>query len=258
MTTSKTNLETLLQSGYEFQLGSYLSDGWEIFRRGIWSFAGFTLLFFGIQFGMGLIPFIGTVGSLFISAPLSAGYILVAHHLDKKENPEFGIFFKGFDFWGPLVLLAIIQSVLLVSLLLPIMITGFGGFDKFLEYFTASPSERLLTDFSFQPGNWTFFMLLPLIYLSISWRWSSFFILFYRMSPLAALEASRKVITKRFFMFLLFYIIIGLVVLSGVILLFIGVFFTLSFFYCADYAAFARVTRLNETQEEDISEHLVA
>ena len=101
-------------------------------------------------------------------------------------------------------------------------------------------------------------MLLPLIYLSISWRWSSFFILFYRMSTLAALEASRKVITKRFFMFLLFYIIIGLVVLSGVILLFIGVFFTLSFFYCADYAAFARVTRLNETQEEDISEHLVA
>lgn len=258
MKNSENNIQTLLKSDYEFQLGQYLSDGWEIFRRGFWSFGGFTLLFFGIQFGLGLIPVIGTLGSFFITVPLSAGYLLVAHRLEKKENPEFGVFFKGFDFFGPLILLAIIQSMVIITLLLPILITGFVGFGNLMEYFGASPTERMFdTDFFFKPATWTLFLLLPLIYLSISWRWSTFFILFHGMKPLAALEASRKIITKRFFIFFLFYIIIGFIVASGILLLFIGIFFTLPFFYCADYAAFSNVTQLNEAHEEDISEHLV-
>jgi uncharacterized membrane protein len=258
MKTSGNNIETLLQSGYEFHLGQYLSDGWEIYKRGFWSFAGFTLLFFTIQFSLNLIPFFGTLGSFFITIPLSAGYLLVAHRLEKNENPEFGVFFKGFDFLGPLILLALIQSVAIFALLIPILIIGFSDFSSIIEIFTTSPAEVMFdTDSSFNAVPWMLFLLLPLIYLSMSWRWSTFFILFYDMKPLAALEASRKIITRQFFMFLLFYIIAGLIVASGILLLLVGILFTLPFFYCADYAAFSNITQLNEAHEEDISEHLV-
>lgn len=257
MKTSREKIYSLLDSGYTFQLGDYLSKGWELYKRGFWSFAGFTLLFIALQVTLSIVPVIGTLVSLFISAPLSAGYLLMAHQIGKKEHQEFSTFFKGFDYFGQLVLLSILQSVVLFGLLSPLLITSFSGIGNLADFGTSLGEEMLNPDFSFSPAPWTYFLLIPLIYLSIAWRWAVQLVIFQGFGPFEALEVSRRIITKQWFMFLLFYVIAGLIVVSGVFLLFVGVLFTLSFIYCADYAAFAKVTHLQEDQEADITEHLV-
>jgi hypothetical protein len=258
MQASNEKIKTVLQYGYDFQTGEYFSNGWEIFKKGFWSFAGFTVVFLSIQFGLALIPLIGAIGSFLLSAPLSAGYYLLADRIARRESTEFNTFFKGFDYFGPLVIQSMIQTLMLFIL---------GGPFLFLAVFAYFRQENLLdTDFGLEmldsnlfvsPMFWTIIFLIPLIYLSIAWRWAPLLIIFYSMRPLQALETSRKLITRKWFLFLVFYLITGILIMSGVLLFFVGILFTVSFLYCADYAAFAHITQLGQEAEEDVSEHLV-
>ena len=45
----------LIEDGYDFHLGDYISRGWEIFTSKGWSFFGFTLLFIIISGVLGSI-----------------------------------------------------------------------------------------------------------------------------------------------------------------------------------------------------------
>lgn len=258
MKNANEKIETIVQSGYTFQMSEYFSNGWEIFKKGFWSFAGFTVVFLAIQFGLAMIPLIGTLGSFLLSAPLAAGYYLLADRIDRGESAEFNTFFKGFDYFGALVLQSLIQSLVLLGLGLPLIVTAFAGsFEVWNVFDTDFGADMLDSDFSFTPAPWSFILLLPLIYLSIAWRWAPLLIVFYSMGPLKALETSRKLITRKWLLFLVFYLITGILIMSGVLLFFVGILFTVSFLYCADYAAFAQITQLGEEAEEDVSDHLV-
>ena len=259
MRTSKEKIETILHSNYSFQLGEYLSNGWEIFKKGFWSFTGFTLVFTAIQVGLSLIPIIGSLGSIIVSAPLAAGYYLFANRVARNEYQEFNIFFKGFDHIGPLLLQSVIQFLAIFGLAIPLIYTAFSGFFSSGNLFETDP-EAWLEDPGalFAPAPWAWIFLLPIVYLSIAWRWAPLFIIFYSMQPFEALETSRKLITRQWFLFFIFYIIVGLIVAGGLLFLFVGILFTLSFIFCADYAAFSKITQLiDKTTQDDVSNHFI-
>lgn len=258
MQTSNEKIETILQSDYDFQMGEYFSNGWEIFKKGFWSFAGFTAIFLSIQFGLAIIPLIGPIGSFLLSAPLSAGYYLLAHRIARRESMEFNTFFKGFDFFGPLVLQYLIQSLMLLMLGGPFLsLAVFAYFRKENLLDSDFGLEMLGSDIFLSPFFWTIIFVVPLIYLSIAWRWAPLLIVFYSMRPLKALETSRKLITRKWFLFFVFYLVTGMLLMSGLLLFLVGILFTISFLYCADYAAFAQITQLNKQTKEDISKHLI-
>lgn len=245
-------IEHILQSGYSFRFGSYLTQGWELFLRGFWGFAGFTFLSFAIQMGMGLLPIIGFFGSLLITIPLNMGYYIVAHLLYRRQGTEFQHFFKGFDYVGPLVLQALVQFAALILFLAPMV---FPAMDYLLE---GNFVEGILNEeLDFEPPSWAFILWIPLIYLLVSWRWAPLFIIFYSMNFWEALETSRRMLTRQWGLFFLFYLVAGLIAVSGIIFFAVGLLFTLAYVYCADYMAFADVTRLAEETPEDITEHLV-
>jgi len=78
------------------------------------------------------------------------------------------------------------------------------------------------------------------------------------MSAWEAMEASRKIITKQWFVFLGFGFIIALIGISGVIALGVGALYTIPFIYCASYAAFNDVVGTGEEDiEDDVIDHLV-
>jgi len=82
---------------------------------------------------------------------------------------------------------------------------------------------------------------------------------FYEMEPWPAMEASRKIVSKQWFMVLLFLFAVGLIAMAGLILLGVGILYTLPAMICALYAAFADVSRLNEASggEADLIDHFV-
>ncbi len=139
-----------------------------------------------------------------IGPVLFAGVYIMAHRIKRNEPTEFNTFFKGFDLIGPLVLYGLVGT-LLVSLGLILLV-------------------------------------LPGIYLAIAYAFSIQFIIFYRYPFWDGMEWSRKVISKEWFSFFGFIIVLGLINLAGILALGVGLLFTIPISICALYAAFDRIT----------------
>ena len=255
-------IEAIINEGYDFKFGDYISRGFDIVKKNWGGFIGFTILFLIITVVISFIPIVGTIAnSLFIAPALTVGFYIVAHKLWKGENTEFGDFFKGFDHIGQLALTALVQSLIVLASMIPFffVIKDSGLIQWYIDLM--SDPVGMQGSVPPTPPAWSFLLLLPTIYLAVSYSWSYMFVVFHKMQFWDAMESSRKLITKKWFMFFLFYIVVGLIGGLGIIVLCIGLLFTLPAVYCMQYAAFEDVTQLNAEgggENDDIEQHLIA
>jgi len=192
----KERADQLIEKGYETDIGNYISKGFKIFEKEVGLFIGYTALYFVISFVSCFIPF----ASLLISGPLTAGFFIMAHKINKGEPYEFSTFFKGFDFFVPLLLFTLI-SVIFIAL-------------------------------------GTLALILPGIYLAVAYTFAIPFIIFAKMEFWDGMEVSRKMVTKNWWSIFGLLILLFLINLLGVLVLFVGLLFTIPVTYCAIYAAF--------------------
>ncbi len=255
-TLEQSRIEKINREGYPFLPGAYLMTGSQVFGKYVGGFAGFTALYFVIILTGNVIPFIGSLTSILLGPPLIAGFFLMAHHLDGEQPGDFSLFFRGFDFFGQLVLQALIQAGVLVGIIIVlVVITARIWSNLFDAYETGFFLEKI-------GGVMALFGLfgIPILILSVLWRWGPLFVLFYQMGPWQALEGSRKIIARNFWPQLGFSLLLALIVVAGFIALGFGALFALPLVYCAEYIAFSEVTQLGKTTtppDEEIIDHLI-
>jgi uncharacterized membrane protein len=200
----KERAEQLIEKGYQTDIGGYISKGYRIFEKEVGLFVGYTALFFVINLFAAFIPF----ASLLISGPLTAGFFLVAHKINKGESYEFSTFFKGFDFFVPLLLFTLIGGIFIAL--------GFLA------------------------------LILPGIYLAVAYTFAIPFIVFAQMEFWDGMETSRKLITKKWWNIFGLSILIFLINVLGTLVLFVGLLFTIPITYCAIYVAFDDILHPDE------------
>ena len=116
----KQKAEQLIQQGFETDAGTYIHRGWELFQDNIGMFIGYTLLTLAISVAAAFVPF----GSILVSGPLTAGFYIVANKISKGEPYEFGTFFKGFDFFVPLLLWSLIGGIFIALGMVALIVPG--------------------------------------------------------------------------------------------------------------------------------------
>jgi hypothetical protein len=192
----KKRAEELIARGYETDAGKYISKGYSIFEKDMGKFIGYTALFFLITTASSFVPF----GPIFLSGHLTAGFFIVARKINKNEPYDFGAFWKGFDFFVPLMLYTLISTILGTLALIAFIIPG--------------------------------------IYLFVGWAFAIPFIIFGNMEFWDSMEYSRKLITKKWWNIFGFLLLLMLINIAGAMVFFIGLLFTVPITYCAMYAAF--------------------
>jgi uncharacterized membrane protein len=155
----------------------------------------------GLFFAYG---FVGTIlmGIPFINYMAMAGFFIAARKTSRGEQVLFDDFFAGFK--EPVVV-----PLLIAGIVVPI-VTALG----------------------------IVLCILPGIYLAVGYLFVVPMILWETKDFWQAMEASRKVITRQWFMFLLFIIVAGFLSQLGFILCGIGVFLTIPIVYLSIYCAF--------------------
>jgi len=199
-TVNESRLTNALAGNYQFKMGDYINKGFDIFKKDPGLFIGFTLIYTVISAVLAFIPVIGTIANMAISAPLAAGFYIMADKVNKNEAHTFGDFFKGFDFFLPLFLVGFVGGIITVLCLI--------------------------------------LLILPGIYIAVCYSFASMFVVFYKNEFWDALENSRKVITKNWWSLFGFLIVLGLINLLGLLCLGVGIFVTIPATACALYAAF--------------------
>jgi len=252
-------LKEALNGNYKFNFESYISRGFDITGRYTMGYIGFTILYIILAVVVSTIPVIGDyVNTLFVSPPLLVGYYIIAHNISFNKGFQFEQFFDGFNDIGQLALAALIQLALVTIIFFPM--DYFMGFDAttWAESIIESPEEidlqTLLASFSIG----IFLLMIPFIYLTIAWMFAPLFIIFYKMPAWEAMETSRKLITKKWFTFFGFTIVLALIILAGLLLICVGVLYFWPGTMNALYVAFEDITKFYEEEgEPDILDHLV-
>ncbi len=259
---SEQNINEIIETNpnrYEFKFQQYLQRGFEICNQFIMGFILFFLLFMLITGAVDLLPRMSDlINRIFITPVLGVGVYFVASNISRGREHNFDQFWKGFQFLSPLILMSLIEAAIFILLISPILMNG--EISLYWEWFEEWQKTPLSID-SF-PGfqTWYLILLLPIIYLSIVWIYAPLLIIFYNMPAWEAMEASRKIISKQWGIFALFYFLVSIISVSGVLLFGIGILYTLPLGACMLYASFEDILdfylKNNEEDEDDLMDHL--
>lgn len=219
MSNFDSRIQYLLDNGYEVRIGDYVNRGFEIFKQNIGGFLGFTLLIiflpaiFNIGFSEDIASALSGLYNAFVFPPLAAGYYIMANKISKNESYAFNDFFKGLNYYVPLLLTGLVGGILTVL--------GFIA------------------------------LVIPGIYLAVAFSFAVLFVLFGGYGFWDALQASRKVVSKNFFSVFGFLIVILLINFAGLLVLCVGWLVTMPASYCMIYAAYEDIMGTDPTTDLD-------
>ncbi|MDW3647527.1 MAG: hypothetical protein R8P61_10710 [Bacteroidia bacterium] len=277
--------EGIIQSGYEFRLGDYLSRGWELFKENAGGFIGYIIIYiilsmiistiaqmlgFGnafLSFILGQVAAIPTVG-------LGAGFILVAHRIAQNQEVEFGNFFDGLkdmvQLWlGNLVAGWLAALPMLIGVYLAV---GSNLFEWIADMqnpmaFTENSEDFMaqLTTMGPKIAMYGGLGLVLTIVISTLYSFTQPNILFGRLKFWDAMEVSRKIVSQKVLSFiLLMLVLIGSIAVGMGVLGFIagasgnflviaitviaglaGMLIYVGFVYCVNYAVYEDIVLKN-------------
>ncbi len=182
-------MQNVLASDYNIEIGRCIGRAWELLQQDFWFLVGAGFVAWVIGAG-GFIPYLGFLISLVVGGPMMGGLYALYLRKIRGQTASFGDIFLGFGpAFGSLV------GVYLVSMLLT-----FVGL---------------------------IFLILPGIYLAVSWIFAVPLVIDRGMDFWAAMELSRKVVTKHWWQTFGFLIVLGLLAIAGLLACVVGIFVTM-------------------------------
>ena len=191
----------ILARDYVLDIGSCLRRGWALVRSDFWPLVGVTALV------LALLSAVSSIGE----ASRSVG------------NVHFGTSVLGILLGGPLMGGLYLHFLKKIRGERVHVETAFSGFSNaFLHLLLASFVTGVLTTLGF------ICLILPGVYLCVAWFFTLPLVIDKRLDFWPAMQLSRRVISKHWWKFLGFLIVLGLVNLAGLICCCVGVFVTLT------------------------------
>ena len=221
--------------------GGCVSNAWNLVKQNYGMYLGIALV------GMimaGCIPCI----SLFLVGPVLGGIYFVFLREMRGEPVEFGMMFKGFDKFVPLMAIGLIQSIPeIIGQILRLFVNlgqlGLSGSrGRNAQFFQSSGPDVALAS-----GFLIIILIVAFVFIifGIVWRVLLFFAVPLAMEndlgPVEAIKLSAKAATSNIGGLIVLFIFEFLIALVGILALCIGIFFVIPILYAANAFAYRQV-----------------
>lgn len=222
--------------------GGCVSDGWELVKRNYGLFLGITLVAVILA---GCIPCV----SLFLVGPIMGGIYYIFLRDMRGEPVDFGMMFRGFDKFVPLMVIGIIQSIpeiigQIIRFSVDIGRIGLEGAGRRGDFYQA-PSDTFPVALASGMVMVIIIAALVLIVFGIVWRVLLFFAIPLAMEhdlgPMDAMKLSARAAMSNVGGLIVLFIFEFLVALLGLLMLCIGIFFVMPIIYAANAFAYRQV-----------------
>src|SRR5580765_6101635 len=185
MDTPEMMAAEYLRRDVEIDISSAISRGWALVMANLPVLGGATVLMWAIGVGLGFLPIIGWAVGLLLGSVLHAGVLYMFIRRIRGEPVELGDMFEGFN----VALLPLILAGLLVSALIAV---GFV------------------------------LCILPGIYLAVGYIFVLPLVIDTKLDFWPAMEVSRQVVHKQWWLMFLFAIVMFLIACAGALLCGVG------------------------------------
>jgi membrane-anchored glycerophosphoryl diester phosphodiesterase (GDPDase) len=219
------NFDKIINQGYNFNIGKYISEGFELFRKDIGGFIVATLLAIVMSF----IPFCSLLAI--------GNFYKIFKKVDEGQSVQVGDIFDFTDFWMYFKLFFLILFAVII-LMIPIQFT-------MIPIIVAAKDAGENVNVAMIIGGMGIWFLLFILFLF------AFTVSLYFVQPIISLHKiqsvrqayslSWKIAKKNFFMILIFSIIVGLISQLGIIVCGIGILFTIPVGICIKYISYKDV-----------------
>lgn len=234
-----TNIE--FQRG-AIDAGSCVGNAWELIKRRYWMYVGIAALGFIMSSYLYCI-------SWFLLGPVLAGIYFVALRDMRGEPVDFGMMFKGFEKFVPLMIIGLLQSIPQVITQILSLTLNIGqllipkGRNGDIQFF-----QRSDPNFAIAGGFFAIIMIvfLAIFLFSILWYLVFLFavplVMEYDLAPMDAIKLSAKAGFANVGGLIVLAIFLGLIMLLGFIMICFGIFFvSLPIMYVANAFAYRQV-----------------
>ncbi len=180
--------QEVLSRDYQIEIGDCISRAWDLVMNNFWFLVGASFVA-GLIAAGGFIPYLGILVGLIVGGPMMGGLYALYLKKIRGQSAMFGDLFLGF-------------SLAFGSLLGAYLICG------------------LLTCLGL------LLCIAPGIYLAVSWVFALPLVIDKEMDFWAAMELSRKVVARHWWLMFGFLLVVGLLALAGLLACLIGIFVT--------------------------------
>jgi uncharacterized membrane protein len=215
-----------------------IKTGWGLLRDQYWLFVGMAAV--AILLGS-LVPFGIILGSMM------CGIYMALFRRRRGEIVEFGILFKGFDYFGESIVATLIHYVPIVMVIVPFYIVLYGGLFLITQQ-GGEPNSSAVFGFFAVILVLVLIMMVLIILISVIFTFSYPLIVDRKLSGLDAVKMSARGALANFWPLLGLLFLNGLLGFAGVLLCYVGVFLALPVGFAAIGVAYEQVFGLGEVQ----------
>lgn len=218
-----------------------IKAGWELIKSQYWLFVGMTVV--GVLIGS-VVP----LGILM--GPMMCGIYLALFKTRRGEPIEFGLLFKGFDYFGDAVIATLLHMIPIVIVVVPSYILMYVGMFAIVGISgnNGEPNPgAFMGFFGFLIIFWLVIVIL-LIVLSVAFSFAYPLIVDRRLSGLNAVKLSIKAAMANFWRLLGMLLLTGLLSCLGLVLCYVGIFLIMPISFGAIAKAYEQVFGLGEIQ----------
>jgi uncharacterized membrane protein len=216
-----------------------LKAGWQLVKNQYWLFFGMTAV--GILIGS-VVPFGLLMG------PMMSGLYLAFFQTRRGQPIEFGVLFKGFEYFGESVVATLLHMIPILVVFVPSYIAFYVGLLLIMPQAGSDPDPTAMLTFLGIAAVFWFFLIILLILVSVAFTFAYPLIVDRRLSGVNAVKLSIKAAMANFWRLLGLLLINGVLNFVGILFCYVGVFFVLPLTFAAIAIAYEQVFGLGEFQ----------
>lgn len=237
----KLRVDEVIRDGYGFELGEYISSGFNEFKKE-WLLYSLYGLFAVILMIFSLFTI---VGFIFLFYPIMLGFAVASDKRQQTGVLNFSDFFGAFKNFGSFAVVGLVVFAAYLLVYLPMFaLLGFSGF-----FMDDHPELGVISMFGSM--IFVFFGILLVYFVMIGLFFAPFLIHYGGYSGTEAIKTSFKLAFRNFWWLLLFLIITGVIGSFGQYLCLVGLFASIAVASLMNYALIKSVLMVDAYNEID-------
>lgn len=216
-----------------------IKAGWETVKPQYWLFVG--MCFIGYAIGQAL--------PIILMGPMMAGLYVVFFATRRREPIEFGMMFKGFDFFGPSLVATLLHAIPIAAIIIPTYILFYVSLFVAVSAQGQSQNPAGVLGVFFTFSLVVIVIFVAIIIISVGFTFTYPLIVDRRLNGIDAVKLSFKAAMANFWRLLGMMLLTGLLNIVGMAFCIIGMFLVLPIAYAAIAAAYEQVFGLKDTRE---------
>ena len=214
-----------------------IKDAWALIKDQYWLFVGIC--------AVGLLV-ASAVPLGILMGPMMCGIYMIFFKRMRNEPFEFGLLFKGFDFFGPSLVATLLHVIPIMAIVVPAYIIFYFGFVFSIIAQGNEPNPAVMLGVMALFGVFWLVMFIIIIFISIGFTFSYTLIVDRKLQAMDAIKLSFKAAMANFWRILGMTLLTGLLTFVGLMLCYVGAFLVFPLQYGAIAVAYERVFGLSD------------